>query len=128
MAEIQGVAILRLGESSHRRAFVRTIIAAVEGYCVEVEKNLERKGYVRPRPGEKRNLTQHFEWAVKYQIAGLGWSRIGGLSGVNPSAVQKAVTDLLRFIGLPQRPIARGRPHGSKESTSVSIRRKLGRD
>jgi hypothetical protein len=126
-AEIHGVALFRLGESSHTRAFVKTIVAAAENYCVEVEKYLEKQGYIRPKVGEKRNLTEHLEWAVLYQIAGLGWSRIAELTGVQPSAVQKAVTELLRLIDLPQRPIAKGRPHGSKDSPSGSILRKLGR-
>lgn len=127
LVEIHGNALLRLGESSHGRAFVKTIVDAAEKYCVEVEDALEKQGYVRPKAGEKRNLTEHLEWAVLYQIEGLGWSRIADLAGVNPSAVQKAVTELLKLIDLPQRSIARGRPHGSKDSPSVSILRKLGR-
>lgn len=125
--EIHAVPLLRLGEPSHRQAFVRTILTAAEKYCAEVEQYLEKEGYVRPKAGEKRNLVQHLEWAVLYQIEGLGWSRIANLAGVNPSAVQKAVTELLRLIDLPQRPITKGRPHGSKDSPSVSILRKLGR-
>jgi hypothetical protein len=127
LAEIHSVPLLRLGEISHRRAFVKTIVAAAEDYCVGVEKYLENEGYVRPKAGEKRNLPLHLEWAILYQMEGLGWSRIADLAGVNPPAVQKAVTELLRLIDLPQRPIAKGRPHGSKDSPSASIRRKLGR-
>ena len=127
LAEIHAVPLLGLVEPSHRQAFVRQILAAAEKYCVEVEKYLEQKGYVRPKAGEKRNLTLHLEWAVLYQIEGWGWSQIAGSTGVNPPAVQKAVTELLRLIELPQRPIAKGRPHGSKDSPSVSILRKLGR-
>jgi hypothetical protein len=127
LVEIHSVPILRLGEISHGRAFVKTIVAAAEVYCIEVEQYLEKKGYVRPKAGEKRNLPLHLEWAVLYQLNGLGWSRIAELTGVQPSVVQKAVTELLRLIDLPQRPIAKGRPHGSKDSQSASIRRKLGR-
>ena len=128
LALIHGDALLRLGESSHERAFVKTIVAAAEKYCVEVENYLEKQGYVRPKVGGKRNLIEHLEWSVLYQIGELGWSRIAQSAGVQPSAVQKAVTELLRLIDLPQRPIAKGRPHGSKDSPSVSILRKLGRD
>jgi len=127
LAEIHAVPLLRLGEPSHRQAFARTILAAAENYCAEVEKYLEKEGYVRPKAAEKRNLALHLEWAVLYQMEGLGWSRIANMAAVNPSAVQKAVNELLRLINLPQRPIARGRPHGSKDSASVSILRKLGR-
>lgn len=127
LAEIHAVPLLRLGEPSHRQAFVRTILAAAENYCAEVEKYLETAGYVRPKAGEKRNLALHLEWAVFYQIEGLGWSRIADLASVNPPAVQKAVTELLRLIDLPQRPSAKGRPPGSKDSPSISILRKLGR-
>jgi len=127
LAEIHAVPLLRLGEHSHRQAFVRTIIAAAENYCSEVEKDLEKKGYVKPKIGEKRNLPQHLEWTVLYQIRKSGWSRIGESAGVKPSAVQKAVTELLRLIDLPQRSIAKGRPHGSKDSPSASVRRRLGR-
>jgi hypothetical protein len=127
LAEIHSVPLLRLGEISYSRAFVKTVVAAAEDYCVEVERYLEKKGYVRPKIGEKRNLPLHLEWAVLYQIQELGWSRIAELTGVNPSAVQKAVTELLRLIELPQRSIAKGRPHGSKDSPSASTRRKLGR-
>jgi hypothetical protein len=66
LAEIHSIEILRLGEISHRRAFVKTIVAAAEKYCVEVENHLEKQGYVRPKVGEKRNLTEHLEWAVLY--------------------------------------------------------------
>ncbi len=127
LAEIHSIPLLRLGEISHKRAFVRTILAAAENYCVKVEKYLEKEGYVRPKAGEKRNLPLHLEWAVRYQIQELGWSRIAELAGVKPSAVQKAVTELLKLIDLPQRSIAKGRPHGSKDSPSASVRRKLGR-
>ena len=127
LAEIHSVPLLRLGEISHKRAFVRTILAAAENYCVKVEKYLEKEGYVRPKAGEKRNLPLHLKWAVRYQIQELGWSRISELAHVNPSAVQKAVTELLKLIDLPQRSIAKGRPHGSKDSPSASVRRKLGR-
>jgi hypothetical protein len=127
LAEIHLVPLLRLGEISHKRAFVRTILAAAENYCVKVEKYLEKEGYVRPKAGEKRNLPLHLEWAVRYQIQQLGWSRIAELADVKPSAVQKAVTELLKLIDLPQRSIAKGRPHGSKDSPSASVRRKLGR-
>ena len=127
LAEIHSVPLLRLGEISHKRAFVRTILTAAENYCVKVEKYLEKEGYVRPKAGEKRNLPLHLEWAVRYQIQELGWSRIAELADVKPSAVQKAVTELLKLIDLPQRSIAKGRPHGSKDSSSASVRRKLGR-
>lgn len=127
LAEIHSVPLLKLGEISHKRAFVRTILAAAENYCVKVENYLEKEGYVRPKAGEKRNLPQHLEWAVRYQIQELGWSRLAELARVKPSAVQKAVTELLELIDLPQRPIAKGRPHGSKDSPSASVRRKLGR-
>lgn len=127
LAEIHSVPLLRLGERSYERPFVETILATAKNYCVEVEKYLEKEGYVRPKPGEKRNLPLHLEWAVLYQIDGLGWSGIAELTGVRPSAVQKAVTELLKLIDLPQRRISRGRPHGSKDSPSASIRRKLGR-
>jgi hypothetical protein len=127
LAEIHSVPLLRLGEISHTRAFVRTIVRAAENYCVKVEKYLEKEGYVRPKAGEKRNLPLHLEWAVLYQIHELGWSRIAELAHVKPSAVQKAVTELLKLIDLPQRSVAKGRPHGSKDSPSASVLRKLGR-
>jgi hypothetical protein len=126
LAEINAVPLLRLGEISHARAFVKAIVAAAENYCVEVEMHLEKEGYIRPKVSEKRNLPRHLEWAVLYQMEGLGWSRIAELARVNPPAVQKAVIELLRLIDLPQRPIAKGRPHGSKDSHSVSVLRKLG--
>jgi hypothetical protein len=126
-AEIHLDPLLRLGESSHKRAFVKTIVAAAERYCVKVEKYLEKQGYTRPKRGAKRNLTQHLEWAVMYQIKGLGWSQIARLSRVKASSVQKQVVELLNFTGLSPRSIRKGRPHGSKSSLSTSIKRKPNR-
>lgn len=127
LAEIQSAPILKLAERSHRQAFVRTIITAAENYCAKVEKYLEKQGYVRPKAGEKRNLHLHLEWTILRQISGWGWSRIASSSDVQPSAVQKAVSELLRLIDRPPRPIAKGRPRGSKDSPSASFLRKLGR-
>jgi hypothetical protein len=120
--------ILRHGKPSHRRAFVDTIQTAVSKYCDEVEKCHEIPAFRRRTSNEKRNLTQHLEWSVRYQVNRDTLAEIAKAAGVNnPSSVSRAVDNILCQIGLEKRSDARpGRTRGSRNQTSP-ILRSLGR-
>lgn len=120
--------ILRHGKVSHARAFVETIQAAISKYCDEVEKCHEIPDFRRRTSNEKRNLTQHLEWTVRYQVNRDTLAEIAKAAGVNnPSSVSRAVDNILCQIGLEKRSDARpGRALGSRNQTSP-ILRSLGR-
>ncbi len=120
--------ILRHGKPSHRRAFVDTIQTAVSTYCDEVESCHEIPAFRRRTSNEKRNLGQHLEWSVRYQVNRDTLAEIAKAAGVNnPSSVSRAVDNILCQIGLEKRSDARpGRTRGSRNQTSP-ILRSLGR-
>jgi len=120
--------ILRHGKPSHRMAFVETIQTAVSKYCDEVEKCHEIPAFRRRTSNEKRNLRQHLEWSVRYQVNRDTLAEIAEAAGVNnPSSVSRAVDNILCQIGLEKRSDARpGRTRGSRNQTSP-ILRSLGR-
>jgi hypothetical protein len=120
--------ILRHGKLAQRRAFVNTILTAVSKYCDEVEKCHEIPDFRRRTSNEKRNLAQHLEWTVRYQVNRETLAEIAKTAGVNnPSSVSRAVDNILCQIDLEKRSDARpGRTQGRRNQTSP-ILRSLGR-
>jgi hypothetical protein len=104
-------ALLRLGEVSYRKAFIKTIRARAEALCEEVEKHLSVHEPSLRRVPEVRSLLTHMTWTVKYQVRGMNFRQIALKSEVTSQAVAKAVRSALELIDLREREGARqGRP------------------
>ena len=98
------------------------LLKVAKAYCEKVEQCHEAAGYPRCKPGEKRNLAQHLEWAVRFQVRSESLEEIAntiGDGGIDKSTVMRGVYDLLGFIGLEKRADAtRGRKLGSENKES----------
>jgi len=93
-------------------------------YCAQVDDYYEQAGYSRCKADEKRNLDQHLEWTVRFQVRRESLEDIGN-AGIEPSTVLRGVYDLLRLIYLSKRADAvRGRRYGSKNKRNL---KELGR-
>jgi hypothetical protein len=112
LREMSGQPLLKHGEASQAAALARSIAAAAESYCANVERQFESAGMIRT--GERRALPVHREWAVKFQVMGQIQAEIAyetqlaGISDettrkVGPQAVTKAVNIVLADIGLSNR-------------------------
>lgn len=124
LAIITNDPLLGQGDRSHAVALVSTIAANAWKYCDEVEECHETAGFVRCHPNERRNLAQHLEWTVRYQVSRETLISIAQDAGVNnASSVSRAVSDILKLIGLRKRPDAKpGRTRGTKNKRTPMLR------
>jgi len=81
--------LLKRGARSYAVSFANTI--AANDYTDEVERCYESAGYRRCKKGEKRNLAQHLEWAVKTRVLSHKQADIALLSALAaPSHVKQS--------------------------------------
>jgi len=123
--------ILKLNDTTRQNA-VEAAVARGTEYCETVEAAYEQDGFARCRSNEKRNLKDHLEWTVRFQVKGETLTTIGTASDVESSTVLRAVNDLFTLIGLAKRADAHpGRRRGSQNSPESKVRsetlRRLGR-
>jgi hypothetical protein len=131
---IQNNPFLKHAEPSHRKYYLDSIAAKAEEYCIKVQKYLEYSGY--KQVVQTRNLDQHMNWTVEFQVKRMTLTEIASKSNVALSTVKRAVVGdskhnppiqgMLMLIGLPRRPDSRqGRRSGSNTSVSARERGRL---
>lgn len=106
--------ILRYSKKPTQRALADSVQVVAKAYCRKVDEVYERSGFKRSSGNQKRNLAQHLEWTVRFQIKG---EKQGGIAPHvnNDSSVSRAVNGILGLIGLKNRSDGKGgRIPGSK--------------
>jgi hypothetical protein len=108
--------ILSTGKVAPRNRFIDSIPSSnstIANYCDELTSRYDSAGWHSVRSSSKQ--TQHFIWAVEFQILKLRHTEIarqiqlsdptgnGDRSGVTIQAVSKAVNGILKDIGLKNR-------------------------
>jgi hypothetical protein len=73
----------------------------VDQHLAHVEERTEREGFTRVP--ERRSMA-HFHWVAGYQICGWSKNRIAGATGIDRTAVSRAIDRLAKEIGLNPRP------------------------
>ena len=109
--------LLRLASRVKARAFVDSILVKAKNYCDEVEAVYLEQDWKHCRKDEKKNLNQHLEWTVEFQVHAKPFAQIARESTrvVTAKAVAKAVREMLSLILLKERlGVKRGRPKGSR--------------
>jgi hypothetical protein len=107
--------LLRHGFSVKARAFVDSTLVEAKTYCDAVEAVYLEHDWKRCRQNEKKNLNQHLEWTVKFQVSGKTFSELAEDANVEQSTVSRAVRDILSILPLAKRPDSRpGRIRGRR--------------
>jgi hypothetical protein len=130
LAAIRDNSLLRHGSRLQTKAFVESIVDKAKRYCRTVEEVYVESEWKRCRKSEKKNLKQHLEWTVKFQVGGKTFSELAEAAHVEQTTVSRAVRDILSILPLTQRPDSKpGRIRGRKNKRSVeaAIRRDLER-
>ena len=121
--------LLNHAPASNQKAFADSIAAKAKLYCRSIENVYKEAGWIHCRKNEKKNLSQHIEWTVRFQVGGKTFNELAEDANVEQPTVSRAVRDILSILPLPKRPDSkRGRIAGSKNKRSVesAIRRNLG--
>jgi hypothetical protein len=112
------------------KAFAESIVRKAIPYCRTVEALYVESGWKRYRKNEKRNLKQHMEWTVKFQVSGKTFSEVAEEADVDQTTVSRAAREILAILPLAPRPDSKpGRIRGTKNKRQVesATRRALGR-
>jgi hypothetical protein len=100
--------------SAYKRAAVRNLVAQVEKDLRDEESALSKNGRLPPEPGARAEQT--YLRAARIQVLGDAISSVADEEGVGQKSVTEAVSSLLRFLDLPERPRPLGRPTGSEDT------------
>lgn len=112
--------LLRHGSRVKARAFVDSVLVKAKHYCRAVEAIYLEHGWRRCRKNERRNLNQHLEWTVKFQVSGKTFNELAEEANVGQPTVSRAVRDILSILPLAKRPDSRpGRIRGRKNRRPV---------
>jgi hypothetical protein len=112
------------------KALAESIARKATSYCRTVEVVYVESGWKRCRKNEKKNLKQHMEWAVRFQVSRKTFNELAAEAKVGQPTVSRAVRDILSILPLDKRPDSRpGRISGRKNKRPVeaAIRRDLAR-
>lgn len=123
--------LLHHGSRVKAKAFAESVVRKAIPYCRTVEALYVESGWKRYRKNEKKNLKQHMEWTVKFQVSGKTLSEVAEESNVEQTTVSRAVREILSILPLAPRLDAKpGRIRGSKNRRQVesATRRDLGRN
>lgn len=113
--------LLKCAPHIKAKAFAESIVRKAMPYCRTVEAVYVESGWKRCRRNEKKNLKQHMEWAVKFQVSGKTFNELAEEANVEQPTVSRAVRDILSILPLAKRPDSRpGRIRGRKNKRSVS--------
>lgn len=93
--------------------------AAVDAHMDLVDRYAESEGLRLPT--QFKHLNQHFEWAVRFQVAADDAITIADDSEVDERSVRRAVGKILKQIGLSQRLAAVGpKPRKTRVLDNIS--------
>lgn len=120
--------LLRHGTNVKARAFADSMLVKAKQYCRTVEAAYVEHNWRRGRKSEKKNLNQHLEWTVKFQVSRKTFSELAEQSHVEQTTVSRGVRDILSILPLPKRSDSKpGRIRGRKNRRPAEsdIRRRL---
>jgi hypothetical protein len=106
--------LLKLGDSE---ILIDSILQYATAYCDAAER-MHKRSRIKPE------LNRDLKWTVEFQVVKRDQQEIAtaylpGVKGAT-DVVRKAITDILKRIGLPRRVASRGRKKGSKNKYSLS--------
>jgi hypothetical protein len=130
LRSINNDSLLRHGSRVKAKAFAESIVRKAIPYCRTVEALYVKSNWKRYRTNEKKNLKQHMEWSVQFQVCGKTFSEVAEESNVEQTTVSRAAREILSILPLTPRPDSKpGRIRGTKNKRQVesATRRALGR-